>query len=91
MQTTDQYPYCQLSVKFMKKLFIVDSIYDYLSTKFNNILSSSQFGFRSGASTGQALIKFTDDILKCFNDKKVPIATLMDVSKAFDRVDHEYY
>ena len=44
----------------------------------------SQFGFRSGASTEHALLKFTDDILKCFDDNKVGIVTFMDLSKAFD-------
>ena len=61
-------------------------LYDYFST--NNILSSSQFGFRAGASTEHALLKFTDNILKCFDDKKVAIATFRDLSKAFDCVDH---
>ena len=61
--------------------------YDYFST--NNIVSSSQFGFRSAASTEHALLKFTDDILKCFEDNKVAIATFSDLSKAFDCVDHE--
>ena len=62
-------------------------LYDYFST--NNILSSSQFGFRSGASTEHALLKFTVDILKCFDDKKVAIATFRDLSKEFDCVDHK--
>ena len=69
----------------MKKFFIVDS--DYFS--INNILSSSQFGFRSGASTEHAQLKFTVDILMCLDDNKVGIATFMDLSKAFDCVDHK--
>ena len=55
----------------------------------NNILSSSQFGFRSGARTEHAQLKFTDDILTCFDDNKVGIATFMDLSKAFDCIDHK--
>ena len=51
-------------------------LYNYFST--NNILSSSQFGFRSGACTQHALLKFTDDILKCFDENKVGIVTFMD-------------
>ena len=71
--------------KVYEKVFY-SRLYDYFST--NNILSSSQFGFRSGASTEHALLKFTDDILKFFDDNKVGIATFMDLSKAFDCVNH---
>ena len=70
--------------KVPEKVFY-SRLYDYFST--NNILSSSQFGFRSGASTEHALLKFTD-ILKYFSDKKVAIATFRDLSKVFDCVDH---
>ena len=72
--------------KVYEKVFY-SRLYDYFST--HNILSSLQFGFRSGASTKHALLKFTDDILKCFDDNKVGIATFMDVSKGFDCVDHK--
>ena len=68
----------------MKKFFTTD--YNYFSV--NNLLSSSQFGFRSDASTEHALLKFSDDILKLFDQKKDAIATFMDLSKAFDCVDH---
>ena len=55
-------------------------LYNYLSV--NNILSS-QFVFRSGASTEHSLLKFSDDILNLFDQKKVAL-----LSKAFDWVDH---
>ena len=61
-------------------------LYNYFSV--NNLLSSSHFGFRSGASTEHALFKFSDDILKLFDQNKVAIATFMDLSKTFDCVDH---
>ena len=72
--------------KVYEKVFLY-RLYDYFST--NNIVSSSQYDFESGASIERALLKFTDDILKCFEDKKVAIATFVDLSKAFDCVDHE--
>ena len=56
-------------------IFFYNRLYDYFS--LNNLLSSSQFGFRSGASTEHALLKFSDDILKLFDQKKVAIATFM--------------
>ena len=66
--------------------FFYNRLYNYFSV--NNLLSSYKFGFRSGASTKHALLKFSDDILKLFDQKKVAIATSMDLSKAFDCVDH---
>ena len=56
--------------KVYEKAFY-NRLYDYFSV--NNLLSSSQFGFRSGASTEHALLKFSDDILKLFDQKKVAI------------------
>ena len=58
--------------------FFYSRLYDYFST--NNILS---------LNNEHALLKLTDDILKCFNDNKVGITTFMDLSKAFDFVDHK--
>ena len=71
--------------KVYEKVFY-NRLYNYFSVK--NLLSSSQFGFRSGASTEHALLKFSDYILKLFDQNKVAIATFMDLGKAFDCVDH---
>ena len=53
----------------------------------NNLLSSFQFVFRSGASTEHAILKFSDDILKLCDQKKAAIATFIYLSKAFNCVD----
>ena len=79
--------YCPISILFViskvyEKVFIIDSI----TISVKNLLS--QFGFRSGASTEHALLNFSDDILKLFDQMKVAIATFMDLSKAFDCVHH---
>ena len=66
--------------------FFYSILYDYF---FTNYIIFLQFGFRSGASTEHAVLKFTDDIVKCFDDNKVGIATFMDLSKAFNCVDHK--
>ena len=67
--------------------FFYNRLYSCFSVN-NLLLSSSEFGVRSGASTEHALLKFSDDILKLFDQKKVAIATFMDLSKEFDCVDH---
>ena len=78
METTAPISILPVISKVYEKVFY-SRLYDYFST--NNILSSSQFGFRSGASTEHALLKFTDDILKSFDDNKVGNATFIDLSK----------
>ena len=58
--------------KVYKKVFY-NRLYNYFSV--NNLLSSSQFVFRSGTSIEHALLKLSD-ILKLFDQKKVAIANL---------------
>ena len=54
----------------------------------NNVLGANQFGFRQGHSTSHAITKVVSQI--CLNrakQKKVGL-TLLDLSKAFDTIDH---
>jgi hypothetical protein len=53
-----------------------------------NFLSPYQFGFRKKLSTELALEKFTTEILKGLNDSKCCAALFIDITKAFDMVDH---
>ena len=50
----------------------------------NNILTSSQFGFQSNKSTETAVMKLTNDILNEMDNNNFTL----DLSKAFDTVDH---
>ena len=82
--------YCPISIiPVISKIYEKD-FYNRLYNNFsvNNLLSSSQFGFRSGASTEHAILIFLADIPKLCDQKKVAIATFMELSKAFDCVDH---
>ena len=54
----------------------------------NSILSSNQFGFRKGLSTESAIIQFIDKIHNGLNKRHHTIAIFMDLSKAFDVLDH---
>lgn len=54
----------------------------------NKLLSDSQYGFREGMGTDVALHETTDFILNCFNNNDKPLAIFLDLSKAFDTVDH---
>ena len=49
------------------EFFFYNRLYNYFFV--NKILSSSQFGFKSGASTEHALLKFSDEIQVCTNSR----------------------
>lgn len=53
-----------------------------------NILSSCQPGFRPNFSTTTALLKFTNDIFTASENGQLTGAIFLDVTKAFDIVDH---
>ena len=62
-------------------------LYSYLTK--NNILFNKQFGFRAGHSTENALLELVDQISNTFNDKNYLLGIFIDLSKAFDIVDHK--
>ena len=54
----------------------------------NKIITSKQFGFRPKLSTNTALTHFTDNILLNMDSGRLTGAVSLDLSKAFDTVDH---
>ena len=61
-------------------------------TKFlneNNILYKYQFGFRANHSTIQAVTEIVDNLLYEIDSGKLTAGIYLDLSKAFDTVDHE--
>lgn len=60
------------------------SFFDQHST-----LSEHQFGFRLGHETGDAILEFLDCCYKSLDAKKHLISIFLDLSKAFDTIDHE--
>ena len=55
----------------------------------NNILFNKQFWFRTGHSTEHALLELVDQISNAFNNKNYLLGIFIDLSKAFDIVDHK--
>jgi hypothetical protein len=54
-----------------------------------NFIDENQFGFRSGHSTEDAVVKFVNRIEKDLANKLHVVTVYVDVSKAFDSCDHE--
>ena len=63
-----------------------EKLLDYLNK--NKIISNSQFGFRPGLNTFDAINKFTSDLYSALDDHKSIISIFIDFSKAFDTVQH---
>lgn len=61
-------------------------IYDFLS--LNDILYQSQYGFRKNHSTVDAIIQFIGEVSKGIEEDKDTLAIFLDLSKAFDTIDH---
>ena len=64
-------------------------MYKRLYSFVNEYLFVSQYGFRSKHSTIHAVTEFYTDVIRSFEDKKVTLATFLDLSKAFDTIDHK--
>ena len=54
----------------------------------NNILCKQQFGFRSNSSTSDAIVEFLDLCYGALDVKKCFMSVFLDLSKAFDTLDH---
>ena len=54
-----------------------------------NILFDNQYGFRKHHSTALALIHLNDKLSSAIDNKKFTIGVFIDLSKAFDTVNHE--
>ena len=66
--------------------YICESLNSYLAS--NKIISPRQFGFQKGKNTTAALLSYTHDIQKQFEERKQTLAVYIDLKKAFDTVIH---
>lgn len=71
--------------KIFEKI-IYDRLYSFFTSE--NILNDNQFGYRKGYSTSHALNYSTEQILNKINKKKHVLGIFIDLSKAFDTLDH---
>ena len=74
-----------ISKVFEKAAF--KQLYDYFNE--NKLLYKSQYGFRKKHSTELAGLEFNDKIINYLDEGKLPLAIFLDLSKAFDTIDHD--
>ena len=73
----------------MSKIFekvIFQQLYEYFQSK--HLFYCSQYGFRKGHSTELAALEVVDRIIKDMDNEELPINIYLDLSKAFDTLDH---
>ena len=54
-----------------------------------NIFSKTQYGFRENHSTINAATKFLIDTVSALNNRESTLSVFLDLSKAFDTIDHD--
>ena len=54
-------------------------------------MHTNQFGFGNLHSTNHALITITEKIRKAIDNGEITFGVFLDLQKAFDTVDHEFF
>ena len=63
-----------------------EQLYSYFTARI--LLCGNQYGFRKNSSTEDAAIDLIDKIANHLDTKSLPFAIFLDLSKAFDTLDH---
>ena len=66
---------------------VYKQLYDYFSK--NSLIYKSQYGFRHLHSTELAALELADRLSSNLDDGEIPITIFLDLSKAFDTLDHK--
>ena len=78
------------NLSFLSKLtekIVLSQLTKYLNE--NKLFSPNQSAYRPHHSTETALLKITSDLLTAMDQGQVSILTLLDLSAAFDTIDHD--
>ena len=72
--------------KLLERL-VYDRLFSFLDN--NKILTDKQYGFRERHSTYMAILNLVDKITEKIGNKKIVVGIFIDLSKAFDTIDHD--
>lgn len=75
------------SISKVFEKIVKERVVNYLKTI--NFFSSVQFGFQKGKSTEDALLEFCSRIFSNLDEKKYTCGLFIDITKAFDMVNHK--
>ena len=71
----------------MLEKVVLAQVFSHLNS--HNLISEFQSAYHPGHSTETDLLKVTNDLLTALDTGKVSVLTLLDLSAAFDTVDHD--
>ena len=77
------------NLQFLSKITeraVFDQLYSHINS--NNLFPALQSAYRKFHSTETALLRVTNDILLSMNKQHVSLLVMLDLSAAFDTVDH---
>ena len=75
------------SISKVLERIVFDQIVRFLTV--NNILNNAQHGFRKNRNTQSAILRFIEKLYTSLDENKKCIGLFMDLSKAFDLVNHD--
>ena len=75
------------SISKIYEYVIFHQLLNYMDT--NKLFYNDQYGFRPGHSTELAAVRFVTDLIKDMDNYKIPTTVLIDLSKAFNTLNHD--